>query len=100
MSDTGNFTARPIQIMDSSGALLEQMAFTGGNEFQRNDLETAAFAQDHWNISPRLALDLGSRFEWQKIAGSFRIAPRAGIAWMPFAGRNTVFYAGYGLFYD
>jgi hypothetical protein len=99
-SNTGEFSARPVQILDPSGNLLEQISFTGGNPYQVNDLELGVYAQDHWNLNGKLAFDFGVRLERQQIADSLRLAPRAGVAWMPFSGQHTVFYAGYGLFYD
>ena len=51
-------------------------------------------------MSPRLALDLGIRTESQELSESFRVAPRAGIAWTPFGDKGAVMRAGFGLFYD
>ena len=65
-----------------------------------SDTEYAFFGQDHWSISSRLAADLGIRTESQEISESFRVAPRAGIAWLPFANAKTVVRAGFGLFFD
>jgi hypothetical protein len=51
-------------------------------------------------VSPRFAVDLGIRTESQELSESFRVAPRAGIAWTPFPNAGTTFRAGFGLFYD
>ena len=100
VSNDGRFTARPIDILDPAGILLRRITFPGGDPYNRSDVDSSLFAQDHWTIRPNLAVDFGSRFERQTIAESFRIAPRAGIAWTPFEGQNTVLRAGYGIFYD
>ena len=80
--------------------LLERITFSGGRPFEMADTEYAFFGQDHWSISSRFAADLGIRTESQVVSQSFRVAPRAGIAWVPFARTGTVVRAGFGLFFD
>jgi len=62
--------------------------------------EYAFFAQDHWALSSRVAVDLGTRVESQEVTASFRLAPRLGVAWSPSKRTGTVFRFGSGLFYD
>lgn len=99
-SDHGQIAERPVNLTDASGAPLERITFAPGRTFHMRDTEIAAFGQDHWLITPKLAFDLGLRSESQQISDSFRIAPRAGVAWTPFAHTGTVVRAGVGLFYD
>lgn len=99
-SDNGQVTNHPIDILDSANQLIERIAFTGGQPFRMTDREVAFFGQDHWLITPNLAVDLGIRTESQAISESFRVAPRAGIAWNPFHNSRTVVRAGFGWFYD
>jgi Carboxypeptidase regulatory-like domain len=99
-SDHGQVNEHPIDIFGSTNQLIERISFTGGRPFQRLDKEFAFFAQDHWNISSRIAVDLGMRAESQEVSEAMRLAPRAGIAWSPFANTGTVIRAGVGLFYD
>ncbi len=99
-SDHGQFTYRPVEIVDSAGHLLESIDFTNQGPYKRTDLEFTGYAQDHWTLASRLSVDLGMRVEHQRLAESLRIAPRAGISWAPFAERKAVFRAGYGQFYD
>jgi hypothetical protein len=100
VSEFGGSVARPIDILDLTGLLLRRIEFLGGSSFHRGDLETSVFAQDHWSLNPRLALDFGARFDRQNIAQSMRIAPRLGLAWSPLASGWTVIRGGYGTFYD
>jgi hypothetical protein len=98
-SNDGQLIARTVNLLDPLGVLLRRITYTGGQPYDRADVDSALFVQDHWTILPNLAMDLGSRFERQTIAETFRIAPRAGLAWSPF-GSSTVFRGGYGVFYD
>jgi hypothetical protein len=99
-SDHGQVSEHPIDIFGSTNQLIEQISFTGGRPFRMSDKEFAFFAQDHWNISPRVAVDFGVRAESQEVSEAMRLAPRAGIAWSPFVNAGTVVRAGVGLFYD
>jgi hypothetical protein len=99
-SDQGQVTERPIDLLNGASQLIEQISFIGGRPYSMADSQVAFFGQDHWILSPRLAVDLGLRTESQEISESFRVAPRAGIAWTPLPNAGTVIRAGFGLFYD
>src|SRR5260370_36057659 len=77
--DQGRFTYSPVQILDTSGQLLERIDFTNQTPYNRTDLEVTAYVQDHWTVTPRLSFDYGARIEHQRLAASLRIAPREGI---------------------
>ena len=98
--ENGQVTEHPIDILDSTNHLIERISFTGGQPFHRSDTESAFFGQDHWIVSPHVAVDLGLRTESQQLSSSFRVAPRAGVAWNVFPSIGTVIRAGFGLFYD
>ena len=99
-SNRGEFEARPVLIKDTQGRLVKRIDWVGGQTFNRTDLETASFGQDHWIITPKLAMDVGTRFERQGITDTTRVAPRIGLAWTPFANQQTTIRGGFGLFYD
>jgi hypothetical protein len=96
----GDFQARPTEIQDNDERLVKLIDFVGGQPFSLSDLETALFWQDHWVITPKLAMDIGTRFERQGISEMVRVAPRIGLAWTPFANQQTTVRGGFGLFYD
>jgi len=96
----GARTQRSIDILDAQFHQTETIDFTPTRSYSMEDTEYAAYIQDHWNLSSRLALDIGVRVESQEVSQSFRVAPRLGIAWTPFASTGTVLRAGFGFFYD
>jgi hypothetical protein len=98
--NSGDFIARTTLIQGNQGEPVKQIDFLGGGPFKLTDLETSVFGQDHWVINPKLAMDIGARFERQGITGTFRLAPRVGLAWTPFANQQTTVRGGFGLFYD
>jgi hypothetical protein len=98
--DEGQAAERPIDILNSASQLIERIAFAGGQPYGMSDLEHAVFAQDHWILSPSLALDFGLRAESQRISESLRLAPRFAAAWSPLPDHGTVVRAGFGWFYD
>jgi hypothetical protein len=99
-TNEGQFFARPVNIADAQNRLLRRIEFVGGQPFDLSDTEVAGFGQDHWNLTPKLSFDVGLRFERQSISGVYRFAPRAGLAWLPFADQKTVVRMGWGVFYD
>ncbi len=99
-NNDGEFRARPVNIVDAQDRLLRRIEFVGGSPYDRTDLETSFFAQDHWVLHPQFSVDFGVRFERQGITETMRVAPRIGLAWTPFKNQQTVLRGGFGLFYD
>ena len=99
-SENGQLDERPVDILGAMQQRIERIDFPRSHSFQISDIEYSFYGQDHWVVSSRLALDLGVRTDSQDVSESFRVAPRAGIAWSPFAHAGTLVQAGYGLFFD
>jgi hypothetical protein len=62
-----------------------------------------AFVQDHWTLIPKLTLDLGVRYDVERIPSVFHqdlnnVSPRVGLAYQP--SQTWIVRAGYGIFYD
>ena len=99
-TNRGSFDARTVSIETADGQPVRQIDFEGGRPFDRADLETGFFGQDHWVVNPKLAVDIGTRFEYQGVTETFRVAPRIGLAVTPLANQRTTVRGGFGLFYD
>jgi hypothetical protein len=77
----------------------------GNPETRPRTLPIGLWLQDRWEVRPRLLLELGIRFDRQRMptglsSSSNNFAPRAGLAWRPFEGRPLMLRAGFGFFYD
>ena len=61
------------------------------------------FVQDHWSVAPRVTLDLGVRYDFERLPSGFNedtntFSPRIGVAWN--LSSQWVLRAGYGIFFD
>lgn len=62
-----------------------------------------AFVQDHWSLARQLTVDLGLRYDFERLPAGFNqdknnVSPRIGFAWSPSS--KWVLRAGYGIFFD
>jgi len=77
----------------------------GKSPTQLTTLPVGAWLQDRWEVRRGLLVEMGVRFDRQKMpdgisASSANWAPRLGVAWRPDARIPLVLRAGAGLFYD
>ncbi len=100
VGDVLNYAAHPVRIVRANGSLAELIEFGVRPRRTAHNNEYTAFIQDRWLVKPRLSIDLGLRFEDQRIASEDNLAPRAGFAWSPTGSDRTVVRGGVGLFYD
>ena len=95
-----DYSARPVNIVREDNTLAEQIVFRGVRPIQAGNREYVGFGQDRVMLRSNLSLDLGLRYEDQRIGPESNLAPRAGFAWSPFKNDRTVVRGGIGLFYD
>jgi hypothetical protein len=95
-----DFSANPVNVVRADGTLARRIEFQPAADIDADNREAVAFAQDRWGLRPNLTVDLGMRFEHQRIADPVLAVPRAGFAWSPWADNATVVRGGIGLFYD
>lgn len=96
----GYHASRPVRVERGDTTLAELIEFFGPTAIARNKFEFTFFAQDRWNLTRRLTLDLGLRFDRDSLADENLLAPRLGLAYLLTADNKTVLRAGIGLFYD
>jgi hypothetical protein len=102
VSDELRYAAHPVRIVraDGSPAELIEFGLRPSRRIPAVNNEYSAFIQDRWLVRPNFSIDLGLRFEDQRIAHEDNLAPRAGFAWSPTGSDRTVVRGGVGLFYD
>ncbi|MGH9430898.1 MAG: carboxypeptidase regulatory-like domain-containing protein [Terriglobia bacterium] len=96
----GTSASRPVLLTYPNGATSESIDFIGLGRLAANDIETAAFAQDHWVFNDNVALDAGLRFSTQTLGEPAAFAPRFGVVYTPGHSGKTIFRGGVGIFYD
>ncbi len=90
----------PIIIRDEYNRLLRRIDFSRKDPTEKQNLEYAVYAQDHWLAAARLAFDLGARVERDTLSGTMRVAPRFGFQAQPWKNLGTIVKGGFGVFYD
>jgi hypothetical protein len=97
-----------VYLFGSVGDFLAGNASQFHQAFGNPDVELpvtsfGGFIQDHWTLTRQLAVDLGVRYDLERLPSGFsqdtdNFSPRIGLAWSPTA--KWVFRAGYGVFFD
>jgi outer membrane receptor for ferrienterochelin and colicin len=74
----------------------------GQFDFEQIDRRASGFFQDKWQVNNRLTLNLGVRYDWQKITENTKdaIGPRAGVAYDLTGDGKTVVRGGFGKVYQ
>ena len=96
----GTSHSMPVDILRADASLAEQITFSSPGALRTSDNDIAIFAQDHWILSDRLALDLGYRISGQTAGKHAALAPRLGLVYAPGANAKTIVRGGFGVFYD
>jgi outer membrane receptor protein involved in Fe transport len=91
---------RPYSIFDEVGNLKSLVTFFGNNFVEIRDREYGAFVQDRIAVSPKLQLELGLRYDRQRVVGNNNVSPRAAFSFLPLGTTRSKVSGGIGLFYD
>ena len=65
-----------------------------------SDVITSAYVQDHWQVSRRLALDLGLRYDHDAMLGESHLSPRTAFSLTLDERGGTIIKGGWGFFFD
>lgn len=96
-------TITPLQGLDLGLPTSYQQGF--GDGIVKGEIPLwSMYAQDTWNVTPRLTVNYGLRYEIDERRKPLRtfygnIGPRVGMSWNPYGDGKTVIRAGYGMFY-
>lgn len=99
-SFSGEDTSAPIDVLSSQGRLLRRFEFEGDGLILGDDVQLSAFVQDQWRPNSRFGIDLGIRYDYDRIADEHQLSPRLNFAYSPNGEGSTVIRAGWGVFYD
>jgi hypothetical protein len=88
-----------ILIYREDATLDRQATFSGPPVYDRNNVETSAYAEDGWAPRSALFVNAGLRFDWDEILRHPLISPRLAASYMPTSDGKTKLTAGVGLAY-
>jgi TonB dependent receptor-like, beta-barrel/Carboxypeptidase regulatory-like domain/TonB-dependent Receptor Plug Domain len=91
---------RPFTIIDDQGRLKSWVGFAGATRTDIRNQEYGAFIEDRLTVTRKLQLQLGVRFDRERVVGRNNFAPRAGFSFLPFGTARSKLSGGVGLFYD
>ncbi len=91
---------RPFNLYDGQGNVTSTVTFAGDNFVRIRNQEYGAFIQDRLIFSPKLQVELGLRYDRERVIGKDNFAPRASFSFLPFGTTRSKVSGGLGLFYD
>jgi hypothetical protein len=97
---SGSSVSRPVLIRQSDGLLARRIDFEGPTRQLVSSTDTAVFAQDRMQLTPRWLLEFGGRLDRDGIIGRVTGTPRIGTMVLLSESGGTLLRGGYGLFYE
>jgi len=91
---------RPFQMFDDDGALKTSVSFAGANFAEIRNQEYGAFIQDRIMIRSKLQVEVGARFDRERVTHRNNFGPRTSFSFLPFGTTRSKISGGVGLFYD
>ena len=88
------------EVLRDDASVARLVTFAGNPFQQRQNLEVALYAQDHWTPLEGLTLEGGVRTEWNEVVRDLEAVARASVAWAPKSLHGAKISAGWGIYYD
>jgi len=97
----GMISNQPIRVLREDNTLSSTIAYEKALGSHATSNELALFAQDNWQIHPRLTLDVGMRFDHNNLsAEAMNVSPRVGFVFVPTRDNRSAIRGGFGIFFD
>ena len=97
----GEISNQPVRVLREDSTLSGAIAYDAGRASQAASNELALFAQDNWQIHPRLTLDLGVRLDHNSLSAELlNVSPRVGFVLVPTRDNRSAIRGGFGIFFD
>jgi hypothetical protein len=96
----GSSQSSSVLLLRQDQSVASRIDFSGLASLEAHDAEAAAYVQDHWAFSDRLAVDVGIRYSGQTVGEAKAVAPRFGLLFSPDKSGKTIIRGGVGIFYD
>lgn len=96
----GSDMSSPVTVQRADGTQSQKIEFIGSGDLRDSNTVYAGFIQDKWSLNRWLIIDVGLRYDGQRIDSGQNIAPRFGFVLLPFKNERTIIRGGFGLFYD
>jgi len=90
-----------VRVLRDDSTLSRTIAYGGAQPSREATREFAFFAQDSWQVFPRLTLDLGLRLDHDSLSAErLNVSPRLGFVLAPTRDNRTAIRGGAGVFFD
>ncbi|HEY6347889.1 MAG TPA: carboxypeptidase regulatory-like domain-containing protein [Candidatus Angelobacter sp.] len=100
LHDSPFFIRNTASVVDADGVLTRQTTFQNVPSFDQGLTEASAYLQDRWNMSDRMVVEGGMRFDHDSFVRDVLVSPRLGGTFMLQQSSETKISAGVGIYYD
>ncbi len=91
---------RPFQLFNAMGTLQSSITFAGPNFAEIRNEEYGSFLQDRMAFTSKVLVELGIRYDRERVTGRNNWSPRVAVSFLPFGTNRSKISGGVGLFYD